>query len=177
MQQILKKPSPDFSAISAYDPGQKIIGHYNFLTSYALSRVRDEDLAKDLVQESVLAALENSDTFKNKSSEKTWLVAILKNKIADHYRKQESESRHLTQLDPPSCCEMFSAHHELLPLLNRAVKKLPELWQTVFNMKHLQDQPTDAICKELNLTASNYWVISHRTRSKLRVSLSSMVEN
>jgi RNA polymerase sigma factor (sigma-70 family) len=170
MQQLLKK-SLDLST----DPGQRITHYYRYLLSYALSRVRDREVAKDLVQESFLAALEKADTFKSKSSEKTWLVAILKNKIADHYRKQASESRHLTLFNPPVCCEMFSAQHELLPLLDRAVQKLPELWQSVFNMKHVQDQPAAAICKKLNLTASNYWVISHRTRSRLRVSLTHYV--
>jgi RNA polymerase sigma factor (sigma-70 family) len=166
MQQLLEKSS-DFLT----DPSQRINDYYHYLLSYALSRVRDKEVAKDLVQESFLAALENVHTFKNKSSEKTWLVAILKNKIIDNYRKTASESRHLTLFNPPVCCEMFPAQHELLPLLDRAVQKLPELWQSVFNMKHVQDQPSAVICKKLNLTASNYWVISHRTKSKLRVSL------
>jgi RNA polymerase sigma factor (sigma-70 family) len=171
MQQSLKKRGSDFSKDIICNPDQNITLYYRYLFSYAFSRVRDKDIAKDLVQESFLAALEKPGTFKHKCSEKTWLVAILKNKITDHYRSKKSECRHLTLLDPPAHCEMFSAQHDLLPLLGKAVGKLPELWQTVFNMKHLEDQPASTICRELNLTASNYWVISHRTRAKLKSSL------
>ncbi len=49
-------------------------------------RVNDVDLAKDLVQETFISGLKSIDKFEGKSSVKTWLVAILKRKIIDHWR-------------------------------------------------------------------------------------------
>ena len=57
------------------------------LYGYAYVRVQDRMVAEDLVQETFLAALAASDGFEGRSSEKTWLTAILKHKIIDHFRK------------------------------------------------------------------------------------------
>ncbi len=45
-------------------------------------------MAEDLVQETMLSAYQARDKFRGGSSERTWLVSILKRKIIDHYRKQ-----------------------------------------------------------------------------------------
>ena|ERR1700754_4944460 len=62
----------------------------DYLYTYAYTRINDEDQAKDLVQETFLAALEKVAGFKGNSSERTWLTAILKNKVIDTYRKKSS---------------------------------------------------------------------------------------
>ena len=59
----------------------------DMLYRYALPRVSDVDIAKDLVQETFLAAWRNVENFKGAASEKNWLFTILKNKIIDYYRK------------------------------------------------------------------------------------------
>ncbi|HKK02115.1 MAG TPA: sigma-70 family RNA polymerase sigma factor, partial [Desulfuromonadales bacterium] len=59
----------------------------DFLYRFAMSRVGDVQLAEDLVQETFLAALKTSSSFAGRSSERTWLVSILKRKIIDHYRQ------------------------------------------------------------------------------------------
>ena len=65
--------------------------HADYLYAYAISRISDEEQARDLVQETFLAALEKVDKFEGKSSERTWLTAILRNKIIDVYRKKSSD--------------------------------------------------------------------------------------
>ena len=72
------------------NPHQWVISYADYLYAYAIRRINDEELAKDLVQETFLAALEKAATFEGKSSERTWLTAILKNKIIDVYRKKSS---------------------------------------------------------------------------------------
>src|SRR5580692_2342291 len=62
----------------------------DYLYNYAFTRLNDEELARDLVQETFLAALEKIDQFEGRSSERTWLTAILKNKVIDIYRKKSS---------------------------------------------------------------------------------------
>ncbi len=53
---------------------------------YICKRVYDKTAAKDILQETFIAAWKNSSSFKKESSEKTWLYSILKNKLADYYR-------------------------------------------------------------------------------------------
>ena len=57
------------------------------LYEYALVRVRKPDVAEEMVQETFLAALHARKRFQGRSSEKTWLIGILKHKIIDHFRK------------------------------------------------------------------------------------------
>lgn len=61
------------------------------LFSYAYFRVQDKGLAEELVQETFVAALAAREEFKGESSEKTWFVAILKNKIMDQLRRKYRE--------------------------------------------------------------------------------------
>src|ERR1700712_5679287 len=72
------------------NPRLWVDAHADYLYGYTLSRLNDEEQAKDLVQETFLAALQKADKFEGKSSERTWLTAILKNKIIDVYRKKSS---------------------------------------------------------------------------------------
>src|SRR5437899_11753189 len=61
--------------------------HGECLYRYALVRVRKPEVAEDLVQETFLAAVRGYEKVGGRSSERSWLVGILKNKIVDHFRK------------------------------------------------------------------------------------------
>ncbi len=68
---------------------QKWVERYgDYLYNYTIVRVNDQAKAEDLVQETFLAGLKGRDGFQGKSSERTWLISILKRKIIDTYRKQ-----------------------------------------------------------------------------------------
>lgn len=177
------------------NPHQWVNAHADYLYAYAISRINDEEQAKDLVQETFLAALEKARSFEGKSTERTWLTAILKNKIIDVYRKKSSglKSRDIKQAEAeqsdffdeatghwnkghlPLEFGMENKDHlinkEFEQVLQRCMKKLPALWMAVFTMKHIEDQSTDMICAELKITASNFWVIIHRAKLNLRACL------
>lgn len=78
------------------DPATWVDAHGDRLFRYALSRVRDESAAEDLIQDTFLAALKSRDRFKGDSSELTWMTGILRNKIFEYYRSQAK----LTPLAP-----------------------------------------------------------------------------
>jgi RNA polymerase sigma factor (sigma-70 family) len=62
--------------------------HHSYLYAYALSRLRQPSAAEDLVQDTLLAALEGRAPFKDKSKLRTWLTSILKHKIIDWHRSE-----------------------------------------------------------------------------------------
>ena len=62
-----------------------------YLLRYAMLQLRDSALAQDVVQETLLAALEGRSRFSGKSSAKTWLTGILKHKIIDAIRRRSRE--------------------------------------------------------------------------------------
>jgi RNA polymerase sigma-70 factor (ECF subfamily) len=175
------------------DPLGWVEKYADYLYGFAMLRIRDEDVAKDLVQDTFLAGLQRLGSFEGNSTEKTWLTAILKNKIADFYRKRsvsnlkeisaegevqvffDAESGHWTEKDYPRAFGLEVDNplmmKELGIVLNDCLAKLPGLWFSVFSMKHIDDLASELICTELKLTAANFWVIMHRTKLNLRACL------
>jgi RNA polymerase sigma-70 factor (TIGR02943 family) len=185
-----------FSGSCSIDPHQWVSKYADYLYRYAISRVNEEEQAKDLVQETFLAALEKIDKFEGRSSESTWLTAILKNKIIDVYRKKSSglakrtdvlyaEQEQYDFFDPANGhwnrvhIPMLFGIEDQDPILNKefihilqtCMQKLPALWLAVFTMKHMEDQSTEVICSDLKVTPSNFWVIIHRAKLNLRACL------
>lgn len=73
------------------DPATWVDAHGDRLFRYALSRLRDERAAEDLLQETFVTALKAREKFRGDSSELTWMTGILRNKIFEHLRKQARE--------------------------------------------------------------------------------------
>ena len=62
-----------------------------YLMRVAMLQLREREQAEDVVQETLLAAIEGEDKFAGKSSVKTWLIGILRHKIVDAIRKKTRE--------------------------------------------------------------------------------------
>ena len=78
-------------ASAGVNPERWVDDHGDCLYRYALLRVRNPEVAEDLVQETLFAAVRKHTNFRGSSSERSWLCGILKNKICDHFRKLAHE--------------------------------------------------------------------------------------
>ncbi|WP_196887265.1 sigma-70 family RNA polymerase sigma factor [Aureivirga sp. CE67] len=170
------------------NPNKWIDEYADYLFNYTITRVNNHDTAKDLVQETFFAGLRAKDNFQGKASERTWLVSILKRKIIDHYRKinsakgqaevklsfytdGENEGNWIEERVPQSWdneAEKSIENDELKDTLEKCIDNLPEKYAMVFRMKTIQQFETEEICKELDITSSNLWVMIHRARTQLR---------
>ncbi len=159
----------------------------DYLFNYAVSRVSDAEIAKDLVQDTFIAGLKSAKNFKGDAAERTWLIAILKRKVIDHYRKINSNKgkaevrmNYSTQTDaqgdwleekvadPYSLLENDSIENEELGIaIQDCITKLPKKQALVFTMKTIQGISTEDICNELSINPSNLWVMIHRSRTTL----------
>ena len=148
------------------------------LYNYAVARVNDHDIALDLVQDTFYSAIKSLDNFQGKSSVKTWLYSILKRKIIDHWRKQDSR-----KTKPASSYfqeEGMSGHWadgfgpddienaELGQAILGCIDNLPEKWKGIVIDKLVQEEKTEVVCKDHDITTSNLWVIIHRAKVQLR---------
>ncbi len=168
------------------DPNKWIDLYSDYLFNYTVSRVSDRAIAQDLVSETFLAGLNSMKNFKGEASERTWLISILKRKIIDHYRKinsnkgkaevrmsysdSENEGDWLEErvADPfDKTAEDKIENTELGSAINKCLEKLPEKQAKVFEMKTILNYETETICNELDITASNLWVIIHRARTAM----------
>ena len=188
--------TPKLTFGQTLNPHLWVSAHADYLYTYAITRINDADLAKDLVQETFLAALEKTENFEGRSSERTWLTAILKNKVIDVYRKRstginKAKNVAIAEKQQHDFFEQGDGHwspehrpaefiaqtadplhdKEFAKVLALCTQKLPALWLSVFSMKLMDDEETDKICFELKLTPANFWVIIHRTKLNLRACL------
>lgn len=159
------------------------------LYRFALMRVSDKNIAQDLVQDTFLSALKNIEGFRGEISEVNWLYTILKSKIADHYKKASTRLNYNIGSDPidfyfkkegawkkDAAPESWNIAYDtdkieradFYTVLEACKKKLKEIQNMVFTMKYLDDKNADEICKELNISSSNYWVLLHRAKLQLR---------
>lgn len=157
------------------------------LYSYAVSKIPDTDIGKDLVQDTFLAAYTGFDSYNGKSNPKTWLMGILKHKIADYYRDaykntayQDSHSSGSPFFEDTGMWnakhipKYFDADSNLLDdegflyVLNDCMEKLPKKLNSVVQLKYYTNQSGNQICKDLNISATNFWQILHRAKLRMR---------
>lgn len=173
---------------STTPPELWVEAHADTLYRYAAARLRQQADAEDAVQETLLAALASARTFRGDSTEQTWLIGILKHKIADRLRTAQRSSR-VEDID--DCEEMFTSgghwrrppaalvYDEVDLLQNedfwlqvqRCRDKLPPRQDRVFTLYALQESEPEEICKQLGISMTNLWVLLHRARLKLRACL------
>jgi RNA polymerase sigma-70 factor, ECF subfamily len=179
------------AAIGTADPERWVDQHGDYLYRYALLRVRRREIAEDLVQETFFAAVRTSDSFRGKSSERSWLCGILKNKVCDHFRKlgRETSFTDLEFLDDELShkfvpqgfwnhkdgplewkpeAEVVMHRVEFWETFRNCLSKLPERVADVFMLREMEEMETEQICRALNISPNNLWVMLHRARMALR---------
>src|SRR5438128_3306826 len=181
-QQRPTMPDSTFSA--------QLETHRPYLLRVAVLQLRDNTLAEDVVQETLLASLQGESGFSGKSSVKTWLTGILKHKIVDAIRRKSREPAFATldeecQIDdfdalfdetghwenPPADWgdpESQLSRQQFFDVMQFCLEKLPPNTARVFMMREVLELETTEICKELRITSTNLWVILYRARMSLR---------
>ena len=168
------------------DANEWVDAYADSLFNYANLRVNDVDLAKDLVQDTFVAGLNSIANFKGESSIKTWLFSILKRKIIDHWRKQESRKTSPISFFEKSGLKKggFLEGHspqgrlaeidvsiendELKSAIARCIGALPDKWRGVVLDKLVEGKESEEVCNDHEITSSNLWVIVHRAKVQLR---------
>ncbi len=165
--------------------------HRAYLLRYASLQLRDAGAAEDAVQDTLIAALEGWDRFGGKSSVKTWLTGILKHKIIDHIRRQsreqplvagDSDQGEAEAVDalflenghwrqPPSNWgdpDKALENKAFMAVFEDCARNMSAKTSRAFMMREVMELPTEEICKELDISTTNCWVMLHRARLTLR---------
>jgi RNA polymerase sigma-70 factor (ECF subfamily) len=160
------------------------------LMRIARLQLRNDSWVEDVVSETMLAAIESAASFSGDSQVKTWVVGILKHKIVDQLRRggrevsveaqmeaagveslDEMYQQSGHKLDPPrewSNPESALSQSQFFDVLQACVERLPANMGRIFMMREWLEYETDQICKELDITSTNCFVMLHRARMRLR---------
>lgn len=175
-------------------PDRWLADHGDALFGFALLRVRDRAAAEDLVQETLLAAWRGRESFAGGSTERTWLIGILKHKLIDHWRRSAREPQNQipagAAADEPDVLEqLFDAaekdHWRVQPspwydpdaaleqqqfwqIFTDCIAALPPAQAQAFSLCELDGLDGPEACKVLAVAPTNLWVMLHRARLRLR---------
>jgi RNA polymerase sigma-70 factor (ECF subfamily) len=166
--------------------------HGDALFRYAYARLRDRALAEDLVQETLLGALRTRANFSGQSAERTWLIGILKHKLADHWRKRTREaplgpsagedsddvlerlfddaSNGHWRTQPSIWADPDAAlqDREFQRVLADCLAGLPPAQAQAFSLCEIDGTDSAEACKVIGVASTNLWVMLHRARLRLR---------
>lgn len=171
------------------DPSAWLDQHGEALFKYAFIRVRNEAAAEDLVQETLLSALQAIDRYQGQSSERTWLIGILKHKTIDYFRKSSREVQFEddAQIDEFTNANVYDANGQLTieikswakpekelekdefwQTVHKCVDSLPQRFGTIFLLREVDGLETDEICTLMDMSKSNLWTTLSRIRKKMQ---------
>ncbi len=163
--------------------------HGDYLYRYALFRLRDPTTAEEMVQETFIAALRNRAGFSGHSSERTWLVGILKHKVLDHLRRIYREKAAFGETDADEALrtdfnwfglwaaspgqwamdpEQALEQKEFWELLHDCLRTLPAKTADAYALREIDGLDAEEVCKVLHISPNNLWVRLHRARMALR---------
>ena len=164
------------------------------MIKFATLQLGDGHLAEDAVQEALIGALKNASSFVGRAALKTWIFAILKNKIADTLRhkqrvvnassllREEDEDKDISELlfdrkgywqhdERPVAWgnpEASLRETQFWSMFEACLERLPPKQARVFMMREFIELDVDEICVAVDLTISNLHVLLHRSRLRLR---------
>jgi RNA polymerase sigma-70 factor (TIGR02943 family) len=167
------------------DPALWVEKHGDCLFRYALLRLGSADAAEDVVQETFLAALGSRQSFAERASERSWLIGILKHKLADHCRRQQPQNPPIDfRTGDETVEELFDARgrwrlrplpgpddpgallerQEFWETFRDCLAKLPARLASAFALREVDGLPADEVRSLLGVSANNLWVLLHRAR-------------
>jgi len=153
------------------------------LVRFARTRLRNPTHAEDAVQETLLAAIENIESFSGGASLFSWLTGILKHKIVDcvrrsardQWQEMDNDGTPLMSAGPhfsgDGGPEQTLSRRQLWEALLHCVRDLPERTADTFVLREFVGMNTVEICNALGVSESNCAVMLHRARTRIRESL------
>lgn len=169
------------------DPAQWVDRYGDALLQYAVTRVGDRETAEDLVQETFLSAFKARRDFDGRAAFSTWLIAILRRKIIDHYRKDartlvttEAELDEVAPMFdrtghwtvPPANWRSTPAHQaensEFWQIVRRCLAELPRHLAQAFELRELGLATVQEASEIAGITPRNLSVRLYRSRMLLR---------
>ncbi|MBV9085194.1 MAG: RNA polymerase sigma factor [Acidobacteriaceae bacterium] len=161
--------------VAPHDFPASVAQQVPFLTRVVRSLVRGDQIADDMVQQTILKALMNADQFRSESALTTWLASIAVNEVRQAYRcawRRRTVPLMTDNLDVDRYARIASPHDtyeadERDALVRDAVSRLPKMYRSVVELCDLYDVPLNEAARKLTLSLPAVKSRRHRARQKL----------
>jgi RNA polymerase sigma-70 factor (ECF subfamily) len=155
----------------------ELVSHRNYLVRFAKAKLRDPLLAEDAVHDVFEAVLSGRAVFAGRAALRSWLTAVLKNKIVDSVRRN-ARMESLDDIDvegglahaiacPQPRPDEIAEQQQLLAIVLERIEALPPGLRDVLRLRVLEGRSTEDVCRELGISEDNLFVRLHRARKQL----------
>lgn len=153
-----------------------LLVHREYLIRFAKRKLQDPALAEDLVHDVFEAVMTGRASFAGRSALRSWLTAVLKNKIVDVIRQRVRYDSLDATGDDDEAMEVrcdgagpdaLAEQRQWLQHTLQRIEVLPQALRDVMQFRVLQDESSEEVCERLNITESSLFVRLHRARKQL----------
>ena len=157
---------------------QRLLAEQSAFRSFLRKRLSDDALVEDLLQQSLVKAVERGHELNNRDSAVSWFYRILRNAVVDYYRSHAADRRKVDGfLD-----ELVTSGEDKMPGLDEVrptlcaclaplVSQLRPAYADLIRRVDLEGESPAAVARDLNVTSNNLTVRLHRARQALRATL------
>jgi RNA polymerase sigma-70 factor (ECF subfamily) len=151
------------------DVVERLVANHRQFLRFLQSRVRDRDIAEDILQAAFVRSVERADTIRDGDRAVAWFYRLLRNALVDHYRRSGRESRRVA---PEEAEAALAYEAELRGVVCECVEGLiptlrPEYAEMIRRVD-LREEPLSEVARELGITPNNAAVRLHRARKGLK---------
>lgn len=148
---------------------KKLLTQREKLLAFLRKKVSDPVLAEDILQESLLKAVQAAPDLRDEDKLVPWFYRVLNNAVIDYYRKKGTEGKYMdqyaleadTRIEPEDKDMICACFHEVIPTLK------PEYAELIEKME-LRDGDSEDVAEELGITRNNLKIRRYRARQQLR---------
>ncbi len=161
-------------------PWAEMVSHRGYLVRFAQRKLRDPLMAEDAVHDVFEAVLSGRAVFAGRAALRSWLTAVLKNKIVDAVRRNagtdslddalghDEDGASTFDIEcPQPRPEEIAEQKQLLMLALERIEALPPGLRDVMRLRVLEEQSSEDVCRALGISEDNLFVRIHRARKHL----------
>lgn len=154
---------------------------YNFyyvkVFSFIFAQSHNKDLAEEITQNTFYKAFATDKLHRGDSSEFTWLCAIAKNLLFEHFRKSKRESCYEAETAADTSIESSLLSDETTFEIHKVLHMLEEPYKEVFSLRVFGELTFQKIALLFGKTESWARVTYHRARLKINERMENYEQN
>ena len=159
--QVDNEARDQFSVAQLLDAREKFLG-------YIRKRVADPELAEDLLQDSLLRAVQSAPNLRDEDHLVPWFRSILRNAITDAYRRRGVERRYVGDAEADDIPDQTEDEAVLCACFEPLVPTLKAEYAELIQALDLAGEAPEATAARLGISPNNLKVRRHRARQALR---------
>jgi len=166
--------------MSTVEFNKLLLNNTDFLKPFAITLTRDQEVAKDLMQETIYRALANKDKYNVGTNIKAWLYTIMRNIFINNYRKKVKQNTVIDTTPNEFFLNQYGAVVDngaearlTMKEINASLYSLPEIFRNPFIL-YFEGYKYHEIAELLSEPLGTIKIRIHFARKLLKEQLSSI---